>query len=194
MYFKSAISGLTLLILGITAPVSVQAQSIRVQLSDDVARFFYSTEIMGQRFGGLELETGLLYTEDSDYMLSVGAMVRGESVDMPIIVGVGGRLYYGDFDSGPNDRTVGALAIGGEVLISPASWGGFGIGASLFHAPSVTSFSDAEDFTEYNFTLNYQITSQANIYVGKQVIEADIEGIGNVELEDDTFIGIDMRF
>ena len=81
-----------------------------------------------------------------------------------------------------------------EVLISPANWGGFGIGASLFHAPRVTSFSDAEDFTEYSFTLNYQITSQANIYVGKQVIEADINDLGTVELEDDTFVGIDMRF
>ena len=190
MYFKSAITGLFLLVFS----MATQAQGIRIQLSDEVARFFYSTEIMGEKFGGLELETGLLYTEDSDYMLSVGAMVRGESVDMPIIVGVGGRLYYGDFDNSAVDKTVGALAIGGEILVSPASWKGFGIGASLFHAPSVTSFSDAEDFTEYNFTLNYQITAQANIYIGKQVIEADIDGIGDVELEDDTFIGIDMQF
>jgi hypothetical protein len=190
MYFKSAVSGLALLMLSVASPLSVQAQSIGVQLSDDVARFFYSTEIMGQRFGGLELETGLLYTDDSDHMLSVGAMVRGESVDMPIIVGVGGRLYYADIDP----YTLGALAIGGDILISPASWKGFGIGASIFHAPSVTAFSDAEDFTEYNFTLNYQITAQANIYIGKQVIEADIDGIGDVELEDDTFVGIDMRF
>lgn len=190
MYFKSAISALLLLFVSISA----QAQNIRIQLSDDVARFFYSTEIMGQKFGGLELETGLLYTDDSDYMLSVGAMVRGESVDMPIIVGVGGRMYYGDFDKGAVDKTIGAFAIGGEMLVSPASWKGFGIGASLFHAPSVTSFSDADSFTEYNFTLNYQITAQANIYIGKQKIEADIDGRGDVELEDDTFIGIDMSF
>jgi hypothetical protein len=190
MYLKSVISGLFLLVFSVTA----QAQSISVQLSDDVARLFYSTEFMGQRFGGLELETGLLYTDDSDYLLSVGAMVRGESVDMPIIVGVGGRLYYGDFDFGAQDYTLSALAIGGEVLISPADWKGFGIGASLFHAPSVTASSDAEDFTEYSFTLNYQITAQANIYVGKQRIESDIKGIGNRRLENDTFIGIDMSF
>ncbi len=190
MYFKSAILGLFFFIISFTA----QAQGIRIQLSDEVARFFYSTEIMGEKFGGLELEAGLLYTDDSDYLLSVGTMVRGESVDMPIIVGVGGRLYYGDFDSNARDATIGALAIGGEVLVSPASWKGFGIGASLFHAPSVTSFSDAEDFTEYNFTLNYQITAQANIYIGTQVIESEIENVGDVELDDDTFIGIDMQF
>lgn len=186
MYFKSALSGLVLLMLSFTA----NAQTIRVQLSDDVARFFYSTEIMGQRFGGLELETGLLYTDYNDHILSVGALVRGESVDMPVIVGVGGRLYYADFEP----YTLGAMAIGGDVMISPASWGAFGIGASFFHAPSVTSFSDANDFTEYSLTLNFQITSQANIYVGRQVIEADIEGAGNVELEDDSFVGIDLRF
>jgi hypothetical protein len=186
MYFKSAISCFVLLMFSYTA----QAQTIRVLLSDDVARFSYSTEIMGQKFGGLELETGLLYTDDNDYLLSVGAMVRGESVDMPIIVGVGGRLYYADVEP----HTLGALAIGGEILVSPDSWGGFGIGASLFHAPSVTSYSDAESFTEYSFSLNYQITAQASIYVGRQVIEADIGSRNDVELEDDTFVGIDMRF
>lgn len=190
MYLKSAISGLVLLILSIALPATVQAQGIRVQLSDEVARLFYSTEIMGEKYGGLELEMGLLYSDDSDRMLSVGAMVRGESVDMPIIVGVGTRLYYADFDP----YNLGALAIGGEMLISPASWRGLGIGASIFHAPSVTSFDDAENFTEYSVSLNFQITAQANIYVGKQVIDAEIDGIGDVELQDDIFIGIDMSF
>ena len=167
-----------------------QAESLSLQLGDDVARLFYNTARTGDNGGRLEIESGLLYTDNNDYMLSLGALVRGESVEMPIIVAVGGRIYYGDFDP----LSITALAIGGDMMIRPASWKGFGIGLHYYHAPSVTAGGDAENLTDMGITFNLQVTPQADIFAGVQRVESDIVNLGELEIDDNAFVGIKMHF
>lgn len=166
------------------------AQDVNIQLSSDTARFTYLTEAFGQNFGRLELETGFLYNENGNKLLNIGLLVRGESVSVPLIVSMGARAYYADL--GPS--TVGALAIGGDLLLSPESWGGLGLGAFYFVAPEVVSFIDATDFREYGAYVNFQITSQASIAGGFKHIEASINNSADVEIDDGAYFSLNLNF
>lgn len=182
------------LLFWMTATV-VQGQELEFQLSDDMARVMYTSATLGQNYGRLELEGGFLYADDdvrpsSDFLLHFGTQVRGESVDVPLIVAVGARLYYGE--AGQFD--VGGLGIGGDVLFMPESWKGLGIGAFLYVVPSIVSFKDADGMNEYGISLNFNITSQALITLGYQNIEADIENAGTYTIDDGPYLGIGLSF
>jgi hypothetical protein len=174
---------------------TAQAQTLKIQLGSDMARIMYATESWGQNAGRLEIEGGYLYADSnsvnsSDYLLHLGAQVRGENLDMPLIVAIGARVYFGE----ASNYDIAGLGISGEALIMPESWNGFGVGAFVFISPKVVSFRDGDGLDEYGLTLNYQITSQATLVAGVQKIEADIENVGTRTIDDSAFIGIEMRF
>ena len=183
-----------LLLFWVTATVAY-GQELEFDLSNDMARIMYTSAAVGQNYGRLELEGGFLYADDndrpsSDFLLHFGTQVRGESVDAPLIVAVGARLYYGE--AGPYD--VGGLGIGGDVMLMPQSWKGLGVGAFLYVVPSIVSFKDADGMNEYGVTFNWQITSQALITLGYQNIEADIENAGTYTIDDGPYLGIGLSF
>lgn len=166
------------------------AEEFNVQLSNDTARFMYLTEAFGQDFGRLELEAGFLYNQNSDTLVNLGLLVRGESVSVPLIVSVGARAYYASL----GQSNVGAIAIGGDLLLSPESWGGFGLGGFFYTAPGVVAFGDADGLTEYGAYVNFQITPQARIVAGYLHIEASLTNAGNVEIDDSGYFGINLSF
>ena len=172
------------------------SQELEFQLSDDMARIMYTSSAIGENYGRLELEGGFLYADDSkrpssDYLLHFGTQVRGESVDAPIIVAIGARLYYGE----AAQYDIGGLGIGGDLMVMPESWKGLGIGAFLYVVPSVVAFQDSDGLNEYGVSLNYQITSQALITVGYQNIETDIKNVsGSYTIDDGAYLGIGLSF
>ncbi len=183
-----------LLVAMLSAPAF--ADSIMAQLSSQSARFRYNTNSLGQSFGNLESSVGFLYTDSSDvknsYLLDVGAFVRGESVEAPIIVSIGGRLYAGK----AQDYTVYALGLGGDVLLMPDSWGGFGLGAFFTIAPSVVSFGDADGLLDYGASLNFEVSPQATVLLGYQKVEVDINtnNVGTIDVDNRAFFAVHIKF
>lgn len=175
---------------------SASAGNIKAFFGSDAARFSYATEAFGQQFGRLEMEFGGIITDyddqqrQDDFLTYLGLLVRGESLDFPLIAAIGGRVYYGEAST----YDIGGVALGGDLLLLPESWGGFGIGAFLYHAPDVVSFRDAESLTEYGVFVSFQITPQASVVLGYQNIEADIENVGTAEFDDGGYFGFDIRF
>jgi hypothetical protein len=167
------------------------AQDVEVTLGNKSARFMYITEAFGQDFGRLEMEAGFLYTESNDKLVNLGLLVRGESVSVPMVVSLGARAYFARLKT----YTVGAVAIGGDLLFNPELWGGFGVGANYYVAPGVVSFRDAKDLTEYGAYLNYQITQQAQVSLGFRTIEVKIKnGVGNLQLDNGGYFGLNLSF
>ena len=181
-----------IIFLAITLLMSNAAfsQELSIQLSSDTARVMYVTEAFGQDFGRLELEAGMLHKEGGDDLINLGLLVRGESVSAPVIVAIGARGYYADI----KPYTVAAIAIGADVLLSPEQWGGFGMGGYFYTAPSVVSFSDAEDLTEYGLYLNFQITPQARVTVGYQRIDIAINNAPDVTFDKGSYFGLNISF
>lgn len=179
------------------ASSTASAEAIKAYLGSEAARFSYATEAFGQQFGRLETEFGLLFTDhddaqrDDDFLTHLGLQVRGESLDFPLIVSIGGRAYYGE----ASNYDISGLGIGGDLLLLPETWGGFGLGAFFYYAPGVVAFQDAEKITDWGVFASFQITPQASVVAGIQNIEAEIDnGVGSVELEDGAFFGVDIRF
>lgn len=166
------------------------AEEFNIQLGSDTARFMYLTEAFGQDFGRLELEAGFLYNENGDKLFNAGLLVRGESVSVPMIVSIGARAYVAEVAT----YEVAALAIGGDLLFSPESWGGFGAGLFFYKAPGVVAFSDAEDLTEYGAYVNFQITPQARMGFGYKEITASIQNLGDHTIDKGGYFGITISF
>ena len=183
-------SRIILLATALMMSSTASAEEINIQLGNDTARFMYLTEAFGQDFGRLELEAGLLYNEKDGSLANVGLLVRGESVSVPLIVSIGARAYIAKL----NSSDVAAIAIGGDLLFSPETWGGFGAGVYYYTAPGVVSFGDSEDLTEYGIYANFQITPQAKIAVGYQQINVSIKNSADIKLGGGAYFGLNLSF
>lgn len=170
--------------------------SFNVLLSDQSARFIFATEAFSGQYGPVDMEFGLFFNQDDDKMAHIGLMVRNDTLDSPLVISIGTRLYYADAGNGEGQTPadIGALAIGGELLFIPENFGGLGLGFHYFVAPSVVAFLDADNFTEYGIRLEYEITKQASAYLGYQKIQADVSSGETLELDSSVYIGIGMRF
>lgn len=184
-------SRIILLVIALLMSSAASAESINIQTSNNAARFMYLTEAFGQDFGRLELELGLLYNKNSDTLVNAGVLIRGEGVSVPLLVSIGVRTYYAKLDV----YDVGAIAIGGDILFQPPeSWGGFGLGAYYFSSPNVVTFGDASDITEYGAYVNFQLTTQASIALGYQLIEAEVTNVGDIPIVDGGYFGLNIEF
>ena len=181
--------GLVTLLIILT--LRAEAQGIRAILGEDSARFTYVTEAWGQEIGSLDIEAGVLVTGSDNTLLHLGALVQHQNLDSSLKLSVGARLYYSNIA----DKDAALLALGGDLLLSPDNWSGMGLGFSYYTAPSVTTFSDADTFTEYSISVHYQITPQANLSFGYQRVTIAIKGETNDrDLEDGSFLGIKVDF
>ena len=178
------------LVTALFASNVASAAEFNLQLGSDTARFMYLTEAFGQDFGRLELEAGFLYNENDDSLFNAGLLVRGESVSVPLIVSIGARAYVAEV--GIYD--VGAIAIGGDLLLSPDSWGGFGLGGFFYLAPGGVAFGDTEGLTEYGVYANFQVTPQARMAVGYKEINVEITNASDVELDKGAYFGLTISF
>lgn len=179
---------------GLMAGPQVLADSLDLNLNDDAMRLTYEAD-MSQGMKGLALDAGYYYNDrlnasDAD-MVHVGLHVTGDNWSQSGVfnIKVGGRLIYTDLD--PFD--VMALGLGGEVRFSPVHR--LGLGASAYYAPRIASFMDAERYSEYGVKIDYQLLTQAYVYVGYRQINVEVENISRkVELDDSGHVGLKLVF
>jgi len=173
------------------------ADTLNIQLSNESARFMYASEVFGGQFGPTDLEVGGYFNEDDDSLLHLGLLVRNDSLDNPLVISIGARVYYGDVGNAPPNPTptdAAVIALGGELLYIPDNLGGLGLGAYYFVAPSVVSFMDADGFTELGLYVDYAITEQASVYVGYRNIEVKLDTGLDIEVDSSLIYGLVLRF
>ncbi|MBN4080407.1 hypothetical protein JYT31_01970 [Beggiatoa alba] len=180
-------TGLVLLLFLLS--MKVEAQGARVVLGEDSIRLIYITEAWGQEIGNLDVGTGILIADDN--LVHLGVAVRHQTVDSALKLSIGGRLYYSDI-AGKNPLL---FAFGGSLLLMPSNLSRLGIGLSYFTAPGVTTFTDADSFTEYSVSLHYQITPQANLYFGYQLVNIQLSNESDDrDFEKGSFFGLRIDF
>lgn len=175
---------------------SAFADAINVELSGKSARFVYASELYGSQYGPMDMEFSGFFNEDNDSMFTAGFLVRNDTLDSPLVISIGTRIYYADAGNAPGATNVkvAALTIGGEIIYIPANLKGFGFGAHVFIAPEIVTFMDADGFMEYGARIEYEITKQSSIYLGYAKTRIDLQTGGSVSLQGDVFVGIGMRF
>jgi len=192
----AAIVGVSLL------ATQVHARGVDLRLANDTAELLYLTESSTFGYGGADMGFGILFNENNDYMLSASAMVTGHSAgnNKPLQMGVGAKLLYTSLDNNPvrgnNDEDVGALALGGQLRYVIPSSTPLAFLVEGFIAPSVTSFSNAEQYTEYRVAVELEVTPSARAYIGFRNIEIDLKspGVSGIEVDNEVHIGIKIDF
>jgi len=181
------------LILGTLSSISL-ARSFDMNLSNDAAQFKYGTHVGSTNYGRSEMTVGFLYNEDDTYLTEVGLLVTDEAgTKTPgLELGVGPKFWFGGSDKA--DVNFAGIGLGGQLRYKNMAVPRIVYGASLFYAPSIVSFLDADNIIEYDIRVEYELLPTANVYVGYRNIDADIKNRNNAEIDDSAIIGLRFNF
>lgn len=172
------------------------ARGLDIKLADEMAELTYLTESSTFGYGGADMGFGLLFNEADDLHFSGQLMISGNPAgnNRPFQFGVGGKLMLTSFDRGNFNEKVAALAIGAQARYVIPSATPIAFVAAGYFAPSITSFSGADRYTEYSLAVEIEVTPSARAYVGFRNMEYEFENNANVEIDDDLHVGIKFNF
>lgn len=188
---------LTLLIGLSIASSQAQARGIDLKLADEMAEINFLTQTSTFGYGGTDLGAGILFTENDDFQFNGQMMITGNPAgnNKALQMGIGGKLTFVSLDANNTiDEEFGALAVGGQIRYVIPSTMPVAFKAGLFYAPSITSFSGADDYTEVSFAVELEVTPSARAYVGYRKMEYELESGVEVELDDGGHFGLKFDF
>jgi len=182
-----------------TVATQANARGFDLRLADKTAEILYLTESSTFGYGGADVGMGVFFNEANDLMFSGAVMVTGNSAgnNRALTFGAGAKAVFALLDDRNNtlaDDNMGALAIGGQVRYVVPSSTPVAFLAEGFIAPSIVSFSGADQYTEYRFAIELEVTPSARAYIGYRNITFDLETGGEIELDDDPHIGVRIEF
>lgn len=185
----------TLLVVSmmLMAAPAVKAGTLDLNINNDSVQFLYSTPVTSEAgLGGANLEMGMIYTEEDDYLGIVGLDIKGEagSGSPGLIAGVGIRGYGVSTDK----VDIGALAIGGLVHYSPPILSRLGIVGQIYYSPEILTFMDGKHLQSAEVRVEYKVLTQAVVYLGYRNIDADLDNGGKMDLDDGGHLGIRYMF
>ena len=170
------------------------ARSFDINLGSEAAQFKYGSLIGGTNYGRTEMNIGFLYNEDDNYLGELGLLVIDEagSKTPGLELGVGPKFWFGGSDE--TDVDISGIGLGGQLRYKNINVPRIVYGASIFYAPSVVAFMDANNILEYDIRIEYELLPTANVYLGFRSIEADIKGYKDVEIDESAIIGLRFKF
>lgn len=179
---------------GVAASQSAMARAIDFNLNDDVAMFRYiAFDGRAGGFGKREMDIGLLYTTDNDYVGMFGAQVIAEagSATPGLDAGIGFKIF-----GARSDRAdIYALSIGGQLRYALPPHRRAVVGVEGYYAPRVVTFSDGDNFSYATAYIGYELLPQALIYLGYRDIRARLEqGLGTRKIENGGHFGVRFEF
>ena len=189
----------------ISTSVSVKAAGLDIALSNDTANI--AVLLNPYNFidgGGSELAIGGFLNETGDNLLFASLMAHGirELPEQQYTLAAGVKLVSGELEIGEqfatalgDSETVGALALGFKAgYVIPARQNPMEFSIEGFMAPNITSFGDAESYTEFNARFQIEIIPAALTYVGYRRIQFDTNDFNDVRLDRSIHLGIKLAF
>jgi len=154
--------------------------------------------------GGSELGVGAFVSEQGDKLAHATLMARGyrQADGQQYSVGAGMKAIGGDIaipaiGANPeSEESVGALALGFQVgmLLASSRHNPIELAFEGFLAPSITSFSDAERYSELGARVQIDVIPQARAYVGYRRMRFDTNDFKDVTLDQSVHIGMKLTF
>ncbi len=173
-------------------PVTSRANDFEAAVSSETAQFTFRSDSSLIGWGGSELGMGIFYNEADDFVAQMSLMQRRQaSVNNPLTLGVGARLYLGDLDQ--INQGIAALAIGGEIRYTFPGVMPMAVYLTGHFAPKITSFSDTEEVQDINLGFQVEILPQTTAFVGYRSLKVDVDKATGYELDDDR-VHVGVRF
>lgn len=141
------------------------ADAIDIGFNNESFHLGYETPLVHDDFGIVFGNVGFLYNSDEKTKMGrVGADFVGSPGQYPgARLGMGTRFYAGS--TSKNTDFIN-LAIGLRASYAPPEFGGFGLAASIYHAPKVFSFRDADNLTQTEVVLTYALIPKVRLNLG----------------------------
>jgi hypothetical protein len=169
----------------------VSAEQLDLSFNSDAVRLQYVHEF---KSNNLNLDTGWLYNSDSGSVIHVGLNLAGfaSSGSNPITAGVGARIVY---TNGEKSNQDGFMApVGGFLRWSPSGLDRLSVSGDIYYAPKILSLGDAEKYEEYAIRVGYNITREADIYIGARYINGEYKQAPRALYDNGMHVGISLRF
>jgi len=155
------------------------------------------------RVGGSELALGGFISESGDNIVHATILARGirQSLSSQYQVSAGMKVVAGEIEINTptpdvtESESVGALALGFQAgMLVPSASNPIELSFEGYYAPSITSFSDAENYSELTARLQIEVTPRARAYVGYRRLRFDTNDANNVRLDNDAHFGLSISF
>lgn len=171
---------------------TTHAAGLDLALGQDTASLVYLTDTASIGYGGADIGFGGFFNNNDDIMLTGNFLVTGSPGEqVPLQFGVGAKGFYTDLDS---DRDASAIGIGGQVRYLFPTRTHIAVAVEGYYAPRITTFEDADTFSEFNPRFEIEIVPGTHAYVGYRWIEADMDTGPDEELSDEAQVGIRLTF
>lgn len=184
---------------GLDLALSDNTANISVTLSRDPLL----SERSPYRVGGSELALGGFISESGDNIVHATILARGirQSLSSQYQVSAGMKVVAGEIEINTptpdvtESESVGALALGFQAgMLVPSASNPIELSFEGYYAPSITSFSDAENYSELTARLQIEVTPRARAYVGYRRLRFDTNDANNVRLDNDAHFGLSISF
>lgn len=151
------------------------ADALDISLSNDAAQFQYIASMGHVGQGKSEAHFGVLYNNSNNnsnnVLGDVGLLVMNNGDNASIATfGVGVKVLAATVAK----KNTMALALGGQVRLTPTDDQKFGIVGQLYFAPDVVTFGDADRYVETGVRMEYDILPQAAAYLGYRKIKFNV--------------------
>lgn len=176
---------------GFAAPAA--ASAIDLNLNNDAALVRYlAYDSRAGAFGKREMDIGLLYTTEHDYLAMFGAQVIAEAgAAVPELeAGLGLKVFGLRFDH----DNIFALTIGGQIKYSLPPSRRFVLGAEGYYSPKVVTSSPADSLSYLSVYAGYEVVPEALIYLGYRSIDIDVRNAGNTTVDSGGHFGVRFSF
>jgi hypothetical protein len=198
---KKMLTGVCLLL----GSMGVNAGGVDLALSNETANIaFVLNPHQLYDGGGAELAIGAFMSEQGDKVAHATLMARGfrMSEGTQYSVGAGMKAVYGDvsiperLSLTKDEESVGAVALGFQVgmLLVSSRHNPIELAAEGFIAPSITSFSDAERYSELGARLQIEVVPQARAYIGYRAMRFNTNDYKDVRIDRSVHLGIKISY
>ncbi len=176
------------------------ARAIDINVNDDAAQFRYiAYDDRSGGFGKREMDIGLLYTTDNDYIGMFGAQVIAEAGNATpgLEAGIGLKVFAAHSEHRDVDADIFSLAIGGQLRFSLPPHRRVLLGVEGYYSPRVVTFADADNFSYVSASIGYELLPRASVYLGYRDIRAKIDRSGfrgTRKIENGGHIGVKFEF
>lgn len=169
-----------------------QEQGFEAYISEDALQALYVRNMDVGELGMNEVRGGFFLNEDRDL---IGL------ADMLVDVGEPDRRPYWSLQVGPRvygallsieDQDVFAIAVGGKLSYFIGRNRSTSVSATLFYAPDIISFGNADNVKDVSIRLETQLTEATRVFVGYRNLEFDLAV--DREVDDGMHLGIQHSF
>jgi hypothetical protein len=171
---------------------TAMADTLDINLRDSSAQVQYKSSMGRDALGKTEFHVGVLFAKQNNTLGDAGVLVKdevGSSVPgFSVGVGIKGLAAH---TMGTNES---ALALGGMMRYSPPDAHRLGVVGLVYFSPNITTFGDADRFSETGIRVEYEVIPQAAAYLGYRKIRFGLNAAPNVILDEGIHVGVRLSF